>query len=107
MRVLLRIALAAWAAGCSAHGPVGASWPRPAPGEVDGGESLAPRPAARAIAALVEEDKPADQALADKPAASAPTPVTTPGGDRAAPAPPPPSSEDPMTTEEIVIEVED
>jgi len=107
MRVLLVIALAAWAAGCSARGSAGLSWPRPASREVDGGESLAPRPAARAIAALVEEDRPADWDVADKPAAPAPVPVATPGGDRAAASPAPSPPEDPLTTEEIVIEVDD
>lgn len=110
MRVLFLIALAAWGAACSAHGPAGPSWPRPATREVDGGESLAPRPEARAIAVLVEEDRSADRAVADKPAAPAPAQVTTPaggaGGDRAAAAPAA-ASEDPLITEEIVIEVDD
>jgi hypothetical protein len=106
MRVLFAIALAGWAA-CSARAPAGPSWPRPRAGEVDGGESLAPRAAARAVAAVAEEDRPADRGVADKPAAPAPAPVTAPaGGDRATAAPPA-APDDPLTTEEIVIEVDD
>jgi hypothetical protein len=87
MRVLFVIALAAAMSACSAHGSTGPAWPRSAARGADGGESLAPRAAARAIAAIVEDDRAADRAAAAAPAAAAP--------------------EDPLMTEEIVIEVED
>src|SRR5262249_52779817 len=52
MRVArLVIALAA----CSSPAAAGPHWPRPAPREVDGGESLAPRAAARSVAARSED----------------------------------------------------
>ena len=108
MRVLFVIALAAYGSACSVHGPAGPSWPRAATHEVDGGESLAPRAAARAIAAIVEEDRVADRAVADKPAAAAAPAMAAPTGtgDRAAP-PAAPAPEELMTGEEIVIEVDD
>jgi hypothetical protein len=99
-------------AACSGPGAASASpaWPKAAVREVDGGQSLAPRAAARAVAALVEddkEDKPTDKAAADKPAAAA----TSAGGSTAdksaatsSPATPP---DEPITAEDIVIEIED
>ena len=95
-------------AGCAARAASGPAWPRPAVREVDGGESLAPRPAARAIAAIVEDDRPADKAASDKPAAP-------PSGSPAAGAPDKPAAaapatappDDPIVTEDIVIEIED
>jgi len=99
---LLVIALAA----CSSPAAAGPSWPKPAAREVDGGESLAPRAAARAIAAIVEDDKPADKVTAGKaPAAAGGTGATTatpPAATSSAPTP-----DDPIMTEEIVIEIED
>jgi hypothetical protein len=97
------LALAACSMACSSHGPAGPAWPKPAEHRVDGGESLAPRAAARAIAAIVEDDRPAERAVADKPAA-APAPAS------AAPAAPvagTPAQDEPLPTEEIVIEVDD
>jgi hypothetical protein len=91
------------AAACSPSAPRGPTWPRAKAHEVDGGESLAPRAAARAIAAVAEDDKP-DRA-ADKPAATPATPA--PADKPAAAAPAAPASDDPVMTEEIVIEVED
>jgi hypothetical protein len=102
---LLVIALAA----CSSAAAAGPSWPKATVREVDGGESLAPRAAARAIVAIVEDDKPADKAAADKPAPSAPGSTTgSPTADKPAvttPAAVPP--EDPIMIEDIVIEIED
>jgi hypothetical protein len=84
------------------------AWPKPAAREVDGGESLAPRAAARAIAAIAEDDRPADKAAVDKPvpaaaAGSAGSAVDKPAAGLSAL----PASDDPITTEEIVIEIED
>jgi hypothetical protein len=100
-RVLL--ALAACSMACSGHGPAGPAWPKPAEHRVDGGESLAPRAAARAIAAIVEDDRPAERVVADKPAA-APAPASAaPAGPVAAT----PAQDEPLPIEEIVIEVDD
>ena len=106
MRAALAIALLAGSsigsAACTARPPAGPAWPRSAARDDDGGESLAPRAAARAIAAVVEDDRTADRA-ADKPA-----PATT-----AAPATDKPAAgtamrqDDPAIMEEIVIEVDD
>ncbi len=98
------LALAACSMACSAHGPAGPAWPKPAAREVDGGESLAPRAAARAIAAIVEDDRPAERAIAEKPAAA---PVPAASAAPAAPAAATPAQDEPLPTEEIVIEVDD
>jgi hypothetical protein len=75
----------------------------PASREADGGESLAPRAAARAVAAIVEEDRAADRAGGDKPAAAA---ADRAGGDKPAAAAPA-AAEEPLNLEEIVIEVDE
>jgi len=104
---LLVIALA----GCwppAPAAPTGPAWPKPRIGAVDGGESLAPRPAARAIAAIVEDDKPADKAAADKPAAPSSGGPGSNAADKPAAATPamtPP--DDPIMTEDIEIEIDD
>jgi hypothetical protein len=96
---LLVIALAA----CSAPAAAGRSWPRATAREVDGGESLAPRAAARTIAALVEDDKPGDKGAADK------LPATSGGTADKSPAAGPPAltPDEPLMTEDLVIEIED
>jgi hypothetical protein len=93
---LLVIALAA----CSSAATAGPAWPKPAAREVDGGESLAPRAAARAIAALIEDDKPSSKPI-DKPAVAA----ALAGPDK--PAATISVVEEPVTTEELVIEIDD
>lgn len=104
--MLLVIVLAA----CSSVPVAGPPWPRFAARPSDGGESLAPRAAARAIAAVVEDDKP-ERAAADK-AAPADVPsgaATTAGSTEKPPGTLPATtvSEEPITTEEIVIEIDD
>jgi hypothetical protein len=107
-RGLLVIALL----GCSHAAPTGPAWPKPHAAESDGGESLAPREAARASAAAVEDDRAADRA-ADKPAATPPaaTPsAATPPAGATADKPAAGSvtvTEEPLTAEELVIEVDD
>jgi hypothetical protein len=91
-------------AACSPPAARGPAWPAPRPREVDGGQSLAPRAAARAVAAAVEDEKP-DRA-ADKPAAPSAA-AASPASDKPAATPAAPASEEPVTTDEIVIEVED
>jgi hypothetical protein len=94
-------------AACSSSAAAGPRWPAPRAREVDGGESLAPRPAARAILALVEEEKPSDKP-ADKVAARpAPDKAASVGADKAAPPPPPAPPDEPIMTEDLVIEIED
>jgi hypothetical protein len=102
MRVLLVIALAVGSMACAAREPAGPAWPRTAAREADGGESLAPRAAARAIAAVVDDraadragDKPAAASL---PAASAPA-AAAPGSVQV--------TEEPLPLDELVIEIDD
>jgi hypothetical protein len=91
--------------GCSHAAPTGPAWPKPHAAETDGGESLAPHEAARAISAAVEDERP--ERAADKPAE---TPATAaPAGE---PADKPAAgsvtvTEEPITAEDIVIEVDD
>jgi len=95
-------ALGAWLCGAASASP---AWPKSAPREIDGGESLAPRAAARAIAA-VENERPSERASEkpEAPAAAAPASATptTPAATPATPA-----AEEPIMTDEIVIEIED
>jgi len=88
-------------AACGGRSTAGPAWPKQTDKEVDGGESLEPRTAS--TVAAVEDDAPAVEAKpAEKPAetpAAAEVKPSTP-----TPTPPP---EEPVTTEEIVIEVED
>jgi hypothetical protein len=106
-RGLLVIALL----GCSHPAPTGPAWPKPQATETDGGESLAPRDAARAIAAAVEADRSAgggaDRAT-DKPAETpaTATPPASPPADKPA-AGSVTITEEPITAEDIVIEVDD
>lgn len=102
---LLVIALLA----CSHPVPSGPAWPRAHVRDSDGGESLVPRAAARAIAAAVEDDRPADRAAGEKAAAVAPAGIVTPGvtADKPATTPSVTVTEEPLTTEEMVIEIDD
>jgi hypothetical protein len=92
---------------CASAPPAGPSWPKLSPRAADGGESIAPREAARAFAAI-EEDKP-DRTETDGPAASsAETPSETGAADKPAATTPAgdPSTDEILMTEEIVIEVD-
>jgi hypothetical protein len=104
MKQMVVLALVACSMACSGRAPAGPAWPKPAAPPVDGGESLAPRAAARAIAAIVEEERPAERAAADKPAAA---PAAASAAAPAAPATATPGQDEPLPTEEIVIEVDD
>ncbi|HEY0986050.1 MAG TPA: hypothetical protein VGD80_03325 [Kofleriaceae bacterium] len=90
--------------GCSHPQPTGPAWPKLHARETDGGESLAPRAAARAIAAAVEDDHAADRAAGDKPAAPAtatPAVPEKPAGGTVT------VTEEPLSPEDLVIEVDD
>jgi len=93
-------------AACSSSAAAGPAWPRSTPHDTDGGESLAPRAVARSVTARDPGDKSAERPPADRPAGvsiSPPVPTDRP----AVTAPPPPASDEPVTTEDIVIEIED
>ena len=100
MRVLFVIALCAGSMACAAREPAGPAWPRAAARDSDGGESLAPRAAARAIAAVVEDH--AVEHAADKPAAAAPS-VSAPSASTGTVQ----VSEEPLPLDELVIEIDD
>ncbi len=104
-RLLFVVAISGCAPHTSSSSP---AWPKPSVSEDDGGESIAPR-ASRPVAVAIEqsEDEP-------KPTpAPAPTPVpaaATPAKDAVvAPAVTAPTGvvEEPITTEDIVIEIDD
>lgn len=103
---LLVIALAA----CSPRAAAGPAWPKATVREIDGGESLAPRAAARAIAARVAietADRPADPEAADEPAAAVGSTGSGAADKPAGTALDAPAPDDPIMIEEIVIEIED
>jgi hypothetical protein len=102
---LLAIALFA----CSHPRPTGPVWPKTHVHDSDGGESLAPRAAARAIAAVVDDDRPTDRAAGEKPAVPAAAGTATPGAstDKPALTPSVTVTEEPLTAEEMVIEIDD
>ena len=102
MRLVASLLLSVLMAACGGSAKAGPAWPKQAEKEVDGGESLEPRTAS-AVAAVEEDDdeevveeKPVEKAV-EKPAAVEVKPAT--------PAPTPPA--EPITTEEIVIEIDD
>jgi hypothetical protein len=101
MRIVLAVLLLA-ACGRASAGP---AWPKMAQREDDGGESLAPRAKASAVAAAAaDDDKPAK--ADDKPAAAA----AKPDAETTKPASTVPTQvpdDIVITTEELVIEIED
>ena len=104
MRLVLAIFLLA---ACSAKASSGPAWPRMTEKETDGGESLAPRAKASAVAAseTADDDKPAK--TEDKPAASTPAKPDAETTKPASTAPAQAPDDIVITTEEIVIEIED
>ena len=93
-------------AGCSLHAATGPAWPKQHEAEKDGGESIAPHAAARSVAA-VEKSGGGDD---DQPAAKPTVTPTAPAAGSAAPvgtAPTMIQEETPVTTEDIIIEIDD
>src|SRR3954465_2953574 len=91
-------------AACSSSAAAGPTWPKSTPHETDGGESLAPRAAARSVAARDPADRSVDRAP-DKPAAAQPRA----GASGRAPAQPAAAAtpDEPVMTEDIGIEIEE
>jgi len=104
-----RFLLVVLLAGCTHHAATttGPAWPKQAAAETDGGESLSPHVARREVTAIERsvDDKPTAMPMAAPAAAS-----SAPGVD-AGPAPmmtaPTPPIEETITTEDIVIEIDD
>jgi hypothetical protein len=107
----MRLVLALFViAACGGKPSAAPAWPKTADKEVDGGESLEPRAKASAVAATTKKDDEPVVAtpVTDKPApekpktdAETPKPATTTGSTPAT------EEEIVITTEEIVIEIED
>ena len=103
MRLVAGVIIAALLAACAGRASSAPAWPKLSEKEVDGGESLEPR----TIAAIPEKDDDEEAVVEDKPVEK-PAEATAPAEDKAetpeTPAAPP---DEIITTEEIVIEVED
>lgn len=98
MRTLLVLLLV----GCAPHGDSGVAWPKPRVAERDGGESLAPHTAAAVAAAAASDDD--DEVV---PGIAAPVVLDAPKVDAPRVDAPKPIVDETITTEEMVIEVED
>lgn len=99
---MIALGLAAALCGCSSSASARPAWPKPHARDADGGESLAPRAAPRAIAAAAVEDDREVERVADKPSGIAPI---VPAAAQPAPAAAAAPVEEPIT-EEIVIEID-
>jgi hypothetical protein len=93
-------------AGCASHATNGPAWPKQHEPDADGGESLAPH---TAHAAIVEAEKPAEEPA--KPVATPVAPAATPekkeAGATPVIAPANATIDETITTEDIVIEIDD
>ena len=108
MRLVLALFVVAACGGKPSAAP---AWPKTADKEVDGGESLEPHAKASAVAAATKKDEgtsltpevdPTEKPAVEKPKADAetPKPATTTGST-------PATDEIVITTEEIVIEIDE
>lgn len=92
-------------AGCASHSASGPAWPKQHDSDKDGGESLAPH-TAHSVAAIEKiDDEPAKPAAI--PAAPAATPEKKEAGAAPASAPANATIDETITTEDIVIEIDD
>lgn len=101
--LVIALGLAASLCGCASSAAARPAWPKPSAHDGDGGESLAPRAAPRAIAAAAVEDDHAVERVADKPSDIAP--IVPPSAAPASPSALAPI-EEPITAEDIVIEID-
>jgi hypothetical protein len=101
-------ALIALLVGCGGSRDRGPAWPKPHASETDGGESLASRQAS-SVAAIEEADDATPAPATPAPAGGAVAPAAAPAGkpDKPASDAPPPKEPDVLTTEDIIIEIED
>ncbi len=107
-RPLVAAALAAWLAACGGGRDRGPAWPKPSPSETDGGESLEPRQPG-SVAAAIEEAEDAPSSDVPEASEAVPSPAASPAAtsDRPATDPAPDKEPDVLTTEELIIEIED
>jgi len=97
------VAMLAACGGATSRGP---AWPQLHAREADGGESLAPRQASSVAAIEEAVDVTSSAAAPAAPAAAAPASPSSARPDRPADAPPP-REPDILTTEDIIIEIDD
>ena len=104
MRLAFALFILLSACGAKRSAP---AWPKMTEKETDGGESLAPRAKASAVAAAADDDDDDDAVVKveDKVEAKTETKPETPKA--ATPTAPQPSEEIIITTEEIVIEIDE
>lgn len=92
--------------GCARSATTGPAWPKPATAETDGGESLDPHVSRREVTEIERSDDdvkpPATETPIVKP--SAPAAATSAGTPAAPPQTP---TEETITTEDIIIEIDD
>src|SRR5438445_10450650 len=94
-------------AGCASHAATSPAWPKQHVAEKDGGESLAPH-TARAVAAIEKtDDEPVKPATPTAAAPAAAAPAAKDGGAAPASVPATGTVEETITTEDIVIEIDD
>lgn len=93
-------------AGCASHAANGPAWPKQHEAESDGGESLAPHTAHAVVAAQKAEDEPA-KPVATPAAPAAATPEKKDAGAAPAVGPANATIDETITTEDIVIEIDD
>ena len=101
-RILVVVALA----GCAGRAATGPAWPRASARADDGGESLAPHQT-HEVATSIEKAEDETKPSATPVIAPVIAPSAQVGGTVAPVATPAASSDEPITTEDIVIEVDD
>jgi len=96
-------------AGCAPHASSsGPAWPKSSPSDDDGGESIAPR-TSRPVEVAIEktDEEPVTPVVAPTPVPAAATPVKKDGAGAPAVTAPAGVVEETITTEDIVIEIDD
>ena len=103
-RLLLAVALV----GCARSAATGPAWPKPVATDADkdGGESLAPHVSNSAVTAIEKSDDDVKPAAVEAPAPRASTPAAAATAAPAADTPRAPVEET-ITTEDIIIEIDD
>ena len=110
MPIALALLLGGALAGCGGRRDPGPAWPKLHVTETDGGESLAPQQGS-SVAAIEEakDAKPSAPAPAAATTTTGAAPAATPATRTERPAADPPAAREPevLTTEEIIIEIDD
>ena len=106
--IAIAILLGGALAGCGGRREAGPAWPKLHATETAGGESLAPQGSSVAAIEEAEDVKPSAPAPAAAATTTGAAPSATPAPRTERPADPPAAREpDVLTTEEIIIEIDD